>query len=70
MAHHFRKLDEAALARLKSLEGKIDKCVVAFEVRPGVADVSPGELKELQSAEKELNAVLVAYTCPVDKLKL
>ena len=68
MSHHLKKLDEAALARLKALEGKTGKCVVAFETSPRLADVSEAELEEMRSAEKEMDAVLVAYACPVDKL--
>jgi hypothetical protein len=68
MPHHLKKLDEVALARLEALEGKTGKCVVAFEVSPQLDDVSEAELKEIRSTEKEMNAVLVAYACPVDNL--
>ena len=66
--HHFKTLDEKAMSKLKRLEGKMGKCLVACEAEPRLTEVSSAELKEMQAAEKEMNAILVAYACPVDAL--
>jgi len=68
VSHHIKALEERDMSRLKMLEGKTGKCLVAFEADPRLADVSQAELEEIQAAEKEMKAVLVAYACPVEEL--
>lgn len=65
MSHHFEKLDEAALAKLRTLETKIGNCVVAVKKQNKLADISAEQLEALQSSENELGVILLAYACPV-----
>ncbi len=61
-----KKLDSDSLTKLQCLEQTSGYCVVALEAQsklPKLADVSEKELKELQSLEKDLNSVLLAYKC-------
>ncbi len=62
MADAVKKLDDAALKKLKALEGQLGCNVVAFEPPPRPARLSDEQLVELRSVEKELKAVLVAYS--------
>ncbi len=61
MAYQIKELDEAGLARLRSLEDKLGSCIVALEEKFKLADLSQEQLKELESAEEELGATLMAY---------
>jgi hypothetical protein len=56
-----KKLDVAGLKRLQELENKLGCCVIALEKQPGPAPLSETQLEELRSAEKEMDAILVAY---------
>jgi hypothetical protein len=62
MALGYKKLDEASLAKLQALENETGYCVVALERQPELADISETELREIQSLEKEMDAVLLAYS--------
>ena len=62
MAYQIKKLDEAGLAKLRSLEDKLGGYIVALEDRFTLADISEEQLKELRSLEKELGATLMAYS--------
>ena len=63
MSPQVKQLDEANLSKLNDLEKKLGKCVVAWDQELDPADISEDQVKELQSLEKELDAVLVAYNC-------
>jgi hypothetical protein len=63
MSPQAKLLKDSELAQLNDLEGKIGKCVVAWDQRLHPADISEEQVKELQTLEKELDAVLVAYEC-------
>ena len=63
MSHHVKQLDDANLDKLNDLEKKLGKCVVAWDQKLEPADISAEQVKELQTLEKELDAVLVAYNC-------
>lgn len=56
-------LKEADLSKLNELEKKLGKCVIAWDQRLDPADISDDQVKDLQTLEKELGAVLVAYNC-------
>ncbi len=62
MAYQIKELDEAGLAKLRSLEDKLGSYIVALEDRFTLADISEEQLKELRSLEKELGATLMAYS--------
>lgn len=62
--YHYKKLDEGGLAKLKSLEGDLGKRIVAVEKDKEiakVADVSTNDVMKIQSLEKELDTILLAY---------
>ncbi len=63
MSPHAKQLDEVNLGKLNDLEKKLGSCVVAWDQKLDPADISADQVKELQSLEKELDAVLVAYNC-------
>jgi hypothetical protein len=63
MAPRYKKLDEAGLAKLQTLENDLGHCLVALEPQPELADISEKGLQRLQSLEKEIDAILVAYNC-------
>ena len=63
MSPQAKLLNEADLGKVNDLEKKFGKCVVAWDQRLHPADISEKQLKELQTVEKELDAVLVAYEC-------
>jgi len=64
MEPQFKHMDETSIAKIQALEKKIGKGtrVIAFESRPQPAEISGGQLKELQFLEKEIDAALVAYS--------
>jgi hypothetical protein len=63
MAEMVKKLDDAALGKVKALESHLGCCVVALEPAPRPAKLTDAQLVELRAMEKELKAVLVAYSC-------
>jgi hypothetical protein len=63
MSPQAKKLDDANLNKLNDLEKKLGKCVVAWDQKLEPANISEDQIKELQTLEKELDAVLVAYNC-------
>jgi hypothetical protein len=63
MSPQAKKLNDADIEKLKDLEKKLGKCVVAWDQKLDPAVISEAEVKELQALEKEMNAVLVAYNC-------
>jgi hypothetical protein len=63
MTYTAKRLDKANMDKVQTLEKKLDYCVVAWEKTPKVAQLSDSQLQELQAAEKEMDAVLVAYDC-------
>ena len=63
MSPQAKKLDDANLSKLNDLEKKLGKCVVAWDQKLEPADISAEQIKELQTLEKDLDAVLVAYNC-------
>ena len=62
MTQEIKPLDEADLAKLHSLEGKLGSWVVALEQQRKLASISEEQLNELKALEKELHAVLLAYS--------
>jgi hypothetical protein len=63
MSPQAKQLDEANIGKLNDLEKKLGKCVVAWDQRLDPADISEEQVKMLQTVEKELDAVIVAYNC-------
>jgi len=64
MGHsRLKQLDEASLTKVKSLEGRINSCVVALEAPTRLADISNEQLEQLKTAEEEMGAILLAYSC-------
>jgi hypothetical protein len=63
MSPQVKQLDESNLGKLKEIEKKLGKCVVAWDQKLEPADISEEQVKELQTLEKDLDAVLVAYNC-------
>lgn len=61
MTQEIKKLDEADLAKLRSLEGKLGSWVVVLEQQRKLASISEEQLNELKALEKELQAILLAY---------
>ena len=64
MGYHYKKLDEGGLTKLKSLEGALGKRVVAIEKDKEIAklaEVSTDDVMKIQSLEKELGTILLAY---------
>ncbi len=59
----FARLDRPKIARLRQLEEKLGSWVVALEPpNPSpLAALTPEQVAELQTAEKELGVVLLAY---------
>lgn len=62
MTQEIKKLDEANLAKLRSLEGKLGSWVVVLEQQRKLASISEEQLNELKALEKELHAILLAYS--------
>jgi hypothetical protein len=63
MSPQAKLLKEADLSKLNELETKLGKCVVAWDQRLDPASITEDQVKDLQTLEKELGAVLVAYNC-------
>ena len=63
MAPQVKKLDNGGLGKVQDLERKLGCCVVALERQPHAATLSRAQLQELQSLEREMDAILVAYRC-------
>ncbi len=61
MAENLKRLDNSDLAKLQALEKQFGCSIVALEPSPKPASLSPAQLAQLQSAEKTMNAVLIAY---------
>ena len=63
MADRFKQLTPDALEKLQKMEKKWGHCIIAYEQFPDPAKLNDDELKEVQSLEKDLQAVLVDYAC-------
>ena len=63
MANGIKELKPGDLEKLQGLEKKWGHCIVAYDASPAPAELSSDELKEVQSLEQELGAVLVDYKC-------
>ena len=63
MTYSAKRLDKSGMDKIQQLEKKLDYCVVAWEQTPRIAKLSESQIKELQSVENEMKAVLVAYDC-------
>lgn len=57
----YARLDREKLARLTALEAKLGSWVVAVEPAVELANLSDAEVRELQTAEQELDVILLAY---------
>ena len=57
------------MPRVKSIDKADLAKVQALEHQPRLAEISQDELKQLQSLEKKINAVLLAYKCQLQKTK-
>jgi hypothetical protein len=53
--------DKNAIGKIRALEEKIGAVVVALEAMPQFAHLSEDQIALLQSLERELSLVLVAY---------
>ena len=62
MAETLKKLDNTGLEKLKALEGQLGCNVLAFEPPPRPARLTDAQLVEIRALEKELKAILVAYS--------
>jgi hypothetical protein len=61
MLYTFARLTDAQLAKLQTLEAKIDKKILALtEVSVDADQLTPGELEQLQALEHALGYVLLA----------
>jgi hypothetical protein len=59
---HFKQMNSAQVAKLQTLEKEFGgNRIIAYESAPKVAQISPKQLDEIKSAEKELGATLVVY---------
>ncbi len=63
MAQQIKKLDVDGMKKLRDLEEELGCCIVALERTPSPAKLSKKEVDQLQSAEKDMDAVLIAYSC-------
>ncbi len=54
-------LDQTAVAKIRELEDKTGKHIMAFEQGLSFAQMSDDHLKEVQALEEELGIVLVVY---------
>jgi len=63
MTYSAKKLDKAELEKLQKLEKKLGYCVVAWDKTPKIAHISEEQLTDIKSAEKDMNAILIAYDC-------
>lgn len=63
MYQQVKGLDEPGLSRLQALESKLGCCVIALERQSQPATLSEAQFEELQAMEKEMNTILVAFTC-------
>ena len=55
-------LDEAAIAKIKALEGKIGKHIMAYEPGVSLARLTPDEIELVSALEKEIGDVtLLVY---------
>ena len=69
MMPRVKSIDKADLAKVQALEQQLGCCIVALEPQPQLAEISQDQLKQLQSLEKKMNAVLLAYKCQLQKTK-
>lgn len=62
MAFQYKSLSDEQLEKIKILESKLDKTIVALEsIKLGWVDLPQDELEEIQVLEKELGAVLGVF---------
>jgi len=55
------KVDESQLQKIKDLEQNIGKVVVAIQPKQMFAQLTQDQLTALQTTERELGVVMVAY---------
>ncbi len=58
---HPAPIDDKGLERVRALEQKLGKVLVAVEPDPAYARLDREELAALQQAERELDTILIAY---------
>ena len=63
MMYPVKKLAGKDLSKIQELEKKLNCCIIAFDALPKTAKLSAAQLRELQSLEKDTEAVMVAYKC-------
>ena len=54
-------IDEATIAKIKALEEKIGKHIMAYEPGVSLARLKPDEIELLEALEKETGVTLLAY---------
>lgn len=58
------RLEDRQLDEIRRLEERLDVVLVGYERLPRYRQLSPGELKQLRSLERDTGSVLVAYEPP------
>jgi hypothetical protein len=58
----YADLDDAGLKKVRAMEEQLASVVIVMERLIPAASLSEEQLKQIQSLEKELGVVLVAYT--------
>ena len=63
MTHQYKiaHLDETAVARIRQLEEKTGKHIMAFEQGPPFAALSPEDVQTVKRLETELGVILLVY---------
>lgn len=63
MTHQFKiaHLNEASVEKIRQIEKKTGKHIMAFEQGPNFAELSQEDLQTVQALEKELGVVLLVY---------
>ena len=54
-------LDEASLQKVRDLEEQMESVILVLEPHRPLADLTPEQVERLQSLEKELGVLLLAY---------
>lgn len=57
----FANLDEASLKKVRELEEQMETVILAVEPHRPLADLTTEQIQRLQSLEKELGVLLLAY---------
>ena len=66
MAYPIKKLTNTQISKLQALETKLDSCILVVESDhrgPKLAKLDAEQLAQLQTAEKDMDAIFVAYKC-------